>query len=371
LRSFGDVDLEVIRSIRNIASASVLNGGDDVLALYYYTKIIDNSESVKHFLFYREIMGAATQIIRYSIHMKVNKISLGLYLEDLAKMGVAIVDRVADGTAHTALQPLLDTTILDISAGFPNNCHVMVRELLDLKKTTDDDYFARDLEKHAFESVPSIIGCVVTVSNAAVKRKYSWIVRDTTTALYKITTMFLEEKFLLELNFDKEVEDIVYSTCYFFTGFFKSDEDLKYHLEDEILDVVAMMGLQLVKNEKFELANLVSGQLLALCLHIAKFDKFGYSTARIAKRIMMIGILGIELNSEIVTKTVLNCLYQYDTKIKKVAIEFKSKSWALNELEREMRQYDDEMDFHEISLNSFLKQNTTDYSWAKFRSIIR
>jgi hypothetical protein len=303
--------------------------------------------------------------------MRVNEVSLKLYLDDLTKICNMIIKNLPDGSAFIALRPLLDSTVINQLPGFRNNCQVMVSGLLNLKKRTSEDSFARTLEKHAFESVPYIIRSVIIISNAAVERKYTLVIRDATISLYNIITTILNEKFLLVLNFDKEIKQIIFSISSFITEFFKSNEDLNFHLFDEILDVMALLGIQLVKYKKFDLANLVSSQFLAICEHTAKFDEFGYDTARTAKRIMMIGIYSIEINADQVTKRVLDLLDQYDIKVKNIAIEFKTKSWAFEELIREHKQYDSEFDFHEISPDSFLKQYTTDYSWSKFGSIVR
>jgi hypothetical protein len=372
VRSFGDVDIEIIRSISNIATSSVLHGGDDVLAIKYYSRMIDESQEVKDLQFYREIMGAITHIIRLRIEMKITETSLKLLLEDLTKISVTLINRLKDGTAYVALQPLLDTVILQAPAGFPNNCQVMVSKLVNLKKTTTDEAFSRRLEKHAFESVPEIIGSVIRITSAAVKKKYDWIVRDATTALYRIITILIEEKYLLDLNFDDNIKDIIYSISSFFEGFFRTDEDLDHYLCEEILDVMVMIGLQCIKHNKTDLANLVLGQLLDMCIHAAKFDKFGYPTARIAKRIMMMGLFSIELNAERITIKVLESLDKYDVDVKNNAIQFQTKDWALDELEREIKEYDPELiDIDEISPNSFLRQKITHFTWSKFCTIVR
>lgn len=155
----------------------------------------------------------------------------------------------------------------------------------------------------------------------------------------------------------------------FFAGFFKSDEDLNSNLVEELLDVLTMIGLQCMKNNKSELTILTCKNLNELIFHIAKFDKYGYSTARTAKRIMMIGIFSIDLHIEQVTKKVLELLDLYDSKVKNIAKCFHPRVWVLNELNREIDEFDDMFKIKVISPISFLKRRTTYYAWSIFKSV--
>ncbi len=84
---------------------------------------------------------------------------------------------------------------------------------------------------------------------------------------------------------------------------------------------------------------------------------------------MMIGILGIEVNADQVRTKVLELMNSFDSKIKSIAKKCPPRV-SVDELKREIKEYDTMFSLSEITPKLFLKGKISDYAWYKFRSIL-
>ncbi len=355
---FGDINLQVIRAMRKIAVSSIRKGGDDVLTLDYYSKMVNNLEEEKFFLLYRDIIGATSEIINSSIDMFQTEANLKMKIDYLIAINTMTIRRLNDFDANAALLPLIEDF-----PGFPNNVHVMISKLLNLKTKANDDLFIRSIERHSFDALPHFIGCLLNVISIAVKKKYYFVIRTSLRTLYFITLTLLGERFVLQLNFNSQIQRLIESISNFFLGLYTKDEDLDDSIFYEILDVLTSISIQCVYSDKLELANNVVDKLLELSLNVAKFDKYGFHTVRIANKIMIIGVLSIEKNLELVTKNVLKSLESYDSKIRVIVEEFHQRD-STDEFRKEVNRIDEIFDSR-LSPIALLKGKISNDTWDK------
>jgi len=344
--------------MRKIAISSIHNGGDDLLTLYYYSEMVKKSEKEKFYLLYREIITASAEIVNQSILKGISKTRIKIEFERLDIISTVIMNRLKEGDVLLAFLPLIDA-----SPGFPNNMHVIVTNLLNLKNREDNDFTLRTIERYSFDTMPYVTRCLLKIISLAVDRKHSPVVKYSMNTLYLIATTLLNEKLRLELNFDNEVHHIIEAIYSSFTRFFIDADSLDDSLFDEILDVLTTLALQCIISDKQKLAIESVSKLQEACYHVAKFDEFGYSTTRIAERIMMIGVLGIEMNIDSVTKKVVQALESYDEKIKDIIKEFQPRV-NVSELKKEIDM--EELMFEpEISPKKILKDKVSNDGWSK------
>lgn len=355
---FGDIDLEVIRSMKKIAISSIHNGGDDVLTLYYYSEMVKNSEKEKFYLLYRGIIAASAEILNQSIQARVSETGIKVEIGRIENICTVIMKRLKEGDALLAFLPLIDS-----SPGFPNNIYMMVTNLLNLKYSEIDDFTIRSIERHAFDTIPHITGLLLKVIFLAVDNKNSSVFKYSTNTFYQIAISLLKEKLRLELNFNDEVRRMIKAFYSFFTRFFIDDESLDDSLFDDTLDVLTRLALDCIVLDNQNLTIEMVSKLLEASFHVAKIDEFGYEVPRIAKRIMMVGVLAIEMNNDSVTKKVLQALEKYDVNIKEIVKEFHPRV-SVDELKKEIDR--EELIFEsETSPKGILKEKVSEGGWSK------
>jgi hypothetical protein len=144
---------------------------------------------------------------------------------------------------------------------------------------------------------------------------------------------------------------------------FDNNDSLDDSLFDDILDVLTTLALKCMILNRENLTIEIVSNLMEASFRVAKIDEFGYEPPRIAKRIMMIGVLSIEMDRDLVTKKVLRALEEYDVNIKYKVKEFHPRL-NVDELKKEVDR--EELIFEsEISPKVVLKEKVSDVGWSK------
>jgi hypothetical protein len=252
MSKLGDINLEVIRSMRKIAITSIRTSGNDVLTLHYYSEMVKASEKEKFYFLYRVIIDASAEILNESIQAGVSDRGMKIEFEQVETICSIILKRLNKDDALNAFLPLIES-----SSGFPNNIRMMVTNLLNLKNRVDDDSAIAVIERHAFDTIPYVNGLLIKIISLAVGSKNFAIVKYSMNTFYDIVIILLNQKLAAEQDFNKEIYRLIKAIYYFFTELFVDDDSLDDSSLDDILDLssIPISGVYHIRQAKFDNRN--------------------------------------------------------------------------------------------------------------------
>lgn len=223
-------------------------------------------------------------------------------IEDIEKLSVTSIENIKGLNAEIMVGPIIGP-LSDVSA------KEMVKAALYLKNGDYPKIETAWREEYAKDVVSKIIDTLRAIGLSAAKNQ-SWIALNyANDTLREIGLICIGEKFVtFEENLNEKLIDLVNSLEEIYT----ECGDFSSPLPPKISESLAILGINSVENKLERITSKIISNLYYMALHTLRFDKYGYDASRIASKIDLIGVFGMEKKDDAVVGECLDKLIKFD-----------------------------------------------------------
>lgn len=222
-------------------------------------------------------------------------------IEDIEKLSVKSIENIKNYTVG-AISPIIGPAS-DVSA------KEIVKAALYVKNKEYPEIETHWREEYAKDVISNIIDSLRAIGVSAAKTQSWTVLNYTNNTLRDIGLICIGENFVtFKENLEEELINLVNSSRIIYTAC----EAFSSPLPSKISESLAILGINCVEKKFEKITFKIISNILYMALHNMKFDKYGYKAPRIASKIGLIGVFGMENKDDVIVDKCLKTLIKFD-----------------------------------------------------------